>query len=258
MPLLRTASMVLAVTATVLGGWMAAYRYGCYATILFLFFWGVIAASFIDLKMHERRCIRACYLQKGTFLAKLLLSPVTVILLFLTLSFLMALSGFLTLVDFTWTLRAYLALHALGMILLYRGLVSALRSRIKEAFLPLLAREWSINLMAAVLVAAVFYAAYEGRVPAYLHDDLQSTVVAATNSVGSACGITDTVLRLHRELEATAWWFMTKESAAVGGTLRLASWLLFLLYNSLAVLGLNRFIAQVVYLMESAERWKER
>ncbi|WP_456449450.1 hypothetical protein [Hydrogenimonas sp.] len=250
--------MTLAVMAVVPGGWMVAYRYGCYATILFFLFWGTIAASFIDLKMHERRCLRACYLQPGTFLAKLLLSPVIVTLFYLVISLTMALSGFLALVDLTWTLRAYLAVHTLTALLLYRMLLSALRTRVKEGFLALLAREWSIDFMAVVLVSAVFYAAYEGSVPAYLHEDLRRTVVAATNSVGSACGVTDTLLRLHRELEAMAWWFMTKESAIVGNDLlRAGSWILFLLYNSLAVLGLNRFTLQVVHWIESGMERKK-
>jgi len=247
--------MTLAAVAAVLGGWYVAYPYGCYATLLFFLFWGVIASSFIDLKMFERRCLKRCYLQHGSIVAKLLLSPVAVTIFFLILSFMMALSAFLAVVDLPWGVLAYLILHVVAVTLLYRWLGRLFEGVFKDGYRQLLAREWAINLTALMLIGIVFYAAYEGDVPRYILPDLDASIRAATNSIGSACGPSDTALRFHREIEAVSWWFMTKESEMVGSDLlRLGSWILFLLYNSMAVLGINRFIAQVVYMRERGLR----
>ncbi|WP_201353359.1 hypothetical protein [Hydrogenimonas urashimensis] len=251
MTFLKPLLMGVVVVMAVLGGWYVTYPYGCFALLLFFLFWGVIAASFIDLKMHERRCIRRCYIHPEGFAARWLLSPFAVSLFFLAVSFLMALSAFLAVIDFSWTIWAYLPMHAVIMLLLARGIGRLFSAQVQAAYLPLFAREWSINLSALFLVAVVFYVAYEGVVPAYLHTGLEETLRAATNSTRSLCTLSDRVLRFHRELEAIAWWFMQKESDMLSSELfRAGGWLLFLFYNSLAVLGINRFIAEVLYLID--------
>lgn len=248
---LRAFLMSLTFTMAVLGGWVFGFPYGCYALLLFFLLWAVIAASFIDLKMHERRCLQRCYLQPHTFLAKIIVSPVAVSLLYFLLSFTMALSAAIVLTEMPRGVWFYLPLHTLIMLFLFRGLTRLFRNGVKEEYLALFAREWSINLSALFLIGALFYTIYQGDVPAYVRTGLADTVRMATNSVGSACFVTDTVLRFNKELEAVSWWFMTHESAVVTSeAVRVTGWFAFLLFNSLAVLGVNRFIAQTIYLIE--------
>ncbi|WP_300367691.1 hypothetical protein [Hydrogenimonas sp.] len=251
----KTFLMSAILVMMVLGGWQVAYAHGCYAVLLFFLFWGTIATSFIDIKMHERRCVRRCYLQPHTLLARLLVSPVAVSLFYLAVSFMMAISAFVTIIDFSSGLWLYLPIHTLVVLILYRQFVYLFRSRIKEEYLALFAREWSINVSALLLIGTVFFLAYEGEVPIYLSSGLDETIRTATNSVNSVCSVSDAILRFYKEVEAVTWWLMREESAVVGsGLLRTAGWMLFLLYNSLAVLGINRFVAEVIYRIDRRGR----
>ena len=95
-----------------------------------------------------------------------------------------------------------------------------------------------------------------GYEPSYLKDSLELTIQEATNSIHSNCAFIDWVLRFQVELDSTIL-FLTKATAnsIENKDTNNLIWIGFIVVNALSILGLNRFIMQIIYL---TNKYKEK
>lgn len=236
----------------ILSGWISSYQTTCLSLFFAFLFWATIAWSFIDIKMHERMCVKQCYFHPTSFIAKLLSSRILVTIVFMLTALAMSYSSLVAILDFGTLQWLYIVIHLLLLIMLYSFLKNIFRNIVKEKYLKIMAREWSIRIAALFLLGWIVYLSFNGKTPSYLQPTLQETLAAATNSIQSHCHYIDQVLRFNKETEALSWWLMSKESRLLKSEpLHLLAWLIFLLFNALAVLGINRWISQIIYLLDT-------
>lgn len=237
----------------ILFSWISGYQMGCYMLFFPLLMLLIISHSFIELKMQERLCFKSCFFQEGSLLAKIVSSKVLVTLFSLVVSMIMTLSALIVAIDFPKELWIYiLTLNMIMMLLLYRWFQYILRNSVTEHYRRLLAREWSANIATLFLISFAMYIYYSGYEPLYLDSRLEVSMINASNMILSECSLLETLLKLHKESDALFWWVVVHGSHYIEyELLKLAIWVLFLLLNSLALLGINRFIMQVIYLAES-------
>jgi len=58
-------------------------------------------------------------------------------------------------------------------------------------------------------------------------------------------------LKLQKESDSIFWWMVEKGSGIVSNkAIEISIWLSFLLINSLAILGVNRFILEIIYIID--------
>ncbi len=250
----NTIRLILASVISVLlmlGIWNASYGYNCSMLIFPVMMWIVVAHSFIEVKMHERLCFKSCYFKENSFLATILSSRTFVVIVFMIISLAMTFSALYGSLEYTSALWIYLVIHIILSIFLYKFLVQRFTSMIKSSYLNIFAREWTINIMAALFILIFVYVSMYNYEPAYLRNGLSATMNAASNSISSQCEYLETILKLQKEIESVFWWVVHRSTENVEDTaLKYMMWIIFLLMNSLAILGVNRFILQVIYLLD--------
>ncbi len=69
--------------ASVIGGvllglWRWTYDKSCFSLVFVLLILGIVAYSYISLKMHQRKCFAKCFVNSESFLSKMLHSPIMV------------------------------------------------------------------------------------------------------------------------------------------------------------------------------------
>ena len=234
----------------VLFGWKIIYSYHCLALVLPLILLIVIVWSLIEIKIHKRLCFKNCYFKETSILARFLTSKITVTILCLLASVVMTVSIAYSIVDYPKELWSYIALHTIIVMVIFKFLNKKLASSIHAKYLHLFSREMAINISMLLLFSAYIYIAINGYEPIYLRETLEETIKVATNSIHSQCYIVDYILRLKTELDAWFWWSVIYTSEAMDdGILKYFMWIGFIAINGLAILGINRFIVQIVYLL---------
>ncbi len=243
----------------VLGIWSEHYGLGCYMLFSPLIILVLISYSFIELKMHERRCFQECYFESKTLFAKMLLSPIFVTIFYLIASIFMMLSAIYISVEFDRQIWIYIALHILFCVLVYRYFLLSLDGVVKDKSRRLFAREWSINVGAILFVLVyVYFTIYEYE-PSYLQSGLDESFGGASESISSSCVISNYILKLQRELDAIFWWAVDRSTQSISQKfINYAIWFAFLVTNSFAVLGINRFIVQSIYLIDKIFKMKAK
>jgi uncharacterized membrane protein len=231
--------------------WKIFYIYNCWVLIFPLFILLVISSSYIQLKLQERRCFRECYFQKNSFLSKMFSSKILVIIFYILLSVMMSVTTIYSIIDFSDELWIYLIIHIFIVVILYKSLLKIFSKVITDRYLPLFAREWSINISTIFLLGAFVYITLNTYEPSYLSDTLQDTITKASHSIGSQCEYIDTILRIKIELDSTFWWITNKATYFIKDKmLNSIVWIVFIIINSIALLGLNRFIVQIVHTID--------
>jgi len=231
--------------------WIKIYSYGCIANLFFLFFLVVIASSFMDIKVENRNCIKRCYFKENSIFAKILSSKFFIVIFYLISSLLMSISMLYTLINIENSFWYYIAIHIFLTILIFNILKISLKKSIKDRFITIFSREFTINIMAIFIIVAYVYYSLESFEPEYLRDSLNDTLQNASNSIGSECFITDAIFKFQKEIESISWWFVDKNSDQLEQkSYKIAIWLIFIFINSFAMLGINRFIAQIIYIID--------
>jgi hypothetical protein len=150
--------------------------------------------------------------------------------------------------DFTKEFWMYLLVHILIVTFLYKKLLKLFDGTINKRYTALFAREWTIRLSTILLLGVYVYMMLNGYEPLYLRESLHETIRTASSSIHSQCSYIDTILRLKVELDSTFWWITSNASALMKSeALKTLIWVSFISINSIALLGLNRFIVQIVY-----------
>ncbi len=236
----------------ILFGWISSYELGCVWTLFLVLVLLVISYSFIELKMQERLCFRDCFLKDSSIFARMLSSRWFVTIIYITISIVMTISAMISTIYIDEKIWFYIfALHIPLAILLFRLFDHLLYGTVKDSYRRLVAREWSINISSIVLVSVSLYIYYNGYEPTYLRDGLRESIITASNEVSSNCIWVESALKVEREVDALFWWVITNSSDYIESSmLKFGAWILFLLFNSLAILGINRFIVQVVYIVD--------
>jgi hypothetical protein len=247
---------VLVLSGIIFGGWYFSYSNTCLSLIFAVFFLGMVAWSYIDLKMHERLCLKECYFHTDSIISKMLSSRFLVTVFFLVISIMMTYTALASIISFQVEELAYLVVHVAFLISIYMGFKRLFSHTVQPHYLKVFAREWSIRIAALFLLVWVVYITYNGTVPAYLQPTLSETLSSATNSLFSQCTLIDYALRLNREIEALSWWLMVKQSDLLHEhMLRSSAWILFIVYQSFAVLGVNRLLGQLIYAVDKITDW---
>jgi len=216
--------------------WADNYQFGCYMLLFGVIMLLIISHSFIELKIHERLCFKDCFFKDNSLFAKMLSSKVLVILFYILFSTAMSLSALIVVIDLQKEIWFYIFTINIVMILFsYRWLDHLLKDSVNESYRKLLVREWSINISTLFLMLFAIYIYYNGYEPQFLVDSLKDSMINAANSVSSECIYIDTILKLHKESDALFWWVVVNGSQHIEfRPLKLAIWLIFLLFNSLA------------------------
>lgn len=232
--------------------WTNNYQSGCYMLLFGVIVLLIISHSFIELKMQERLCFKNCFFKQNSLFAKMLSSRLLVVLFYILFSIAMSLSALIVMIDLQKEIWFYIFTINLAIILfLYRWLDHLLQDSVNESYRKLLVREWSINISTLFFMLFTIYIYYYGYEPQFLVDTLKDSMINAANLVSSECIFIDTILKLHEESDALFWWVVVNGSQHIEyNPLKLAIWLIFLLFNSFALWGINRFIVQVVYILD--------
>jgi len=236
----------------ILFGWDNLYNSTCYILILPFVILLLVSHSFIELKMRERICFKNCYFKESSIFAKILSSRVLVTIFYVFVSILMSISALFGVIFYPLELWFYLIFHVGLVIFFYRYFHYLFRDTVKENYLSLFAREWAVNISSVFLIAVFIYLTLYSYEPTYLQQTLSQTIIVASNSVASSCEITSYILKLKIELDSIFWWIASNSTDALDNKLtKLAIWVIFLLINTLAILGINRLIAQIAYLIDT-------
>ena len=258
-PLAMVLLPVLAVATgpLLLLSWSLFYSASCVVLVIPALMVVVLTLAARDQLRQRRRCTADCYFVQGSLLHRLVSSTKLVTLLSLAVS--VGLTTVLLVSVPAWGLpvMALLTLDAVLIALLYFGLFRAASGglRVRGAFRYLFARRWAVMVNLPLVLVALLWLQLQQPPPAWLDGslDLEATLRAASESVGSRCPLVDTAVRLNSEKDAFAWWLTLKGTAELEDSrLRWAAWLLFLLSGTLALWAYSRLC---VYLISSAHRW---
>jgi len=231
--------------------WKSSYIYGCYILILPIIVLLVISHSFVELKMQERFCFRDCYFSEKSVFASLLSSRLFVMIFYIMLSILMTISIMYAVIDFTTLFWLYLVFHVFFAVFLFKWLNKILSSTVKDNYLGLFSREWAINISSLLLFVIYIYISLQGYAPEYLRQTQSETQLVASNTIFSRCDIVNYILKVKVEIDSIVWWSFSSYAEHIDNTsFKSIAWLSFIFMNSLAILGINRFMLQVVYYLD--------
>lgn len=235
----------------ILFSWKQSYPISCLAfmfpTIIFI----IIASSYIEVKVKERECFKTCYFNDNSLIARFLSSRVMIILFYILSSIILSISLLYSIIDFTYIMWSYLIVHVFLVLTIYNFTRKTLQNTLNQKHLMVFSREITITISSIILFC--FYAYYFINMdsPLYLEANLQNTIQKASNIINSNCEIISYFLKLKIELDAFLWWTMEYSTGNADNILMKNTILiLFIFVNALAVIAINRFIVQVVYLTE--------
>jgi len=232
--------------------WKQSYLYSCIALVFPLVILTVISKSYIEVKMQDRKCFKECYFHETSLFSKILSSRFMVTIFYLIVSLFMTISIVYGVIDYPKELLIYLVFQIFIIIVLYKFLIKRLSKTIHEKFLNMFSRELTINLSTVALLLVYIYILWNGYEPSYLRESLEETIIVASNTLSSNCNLIDTILRFKIEIDSAFWWSVhTTSTTLKSEELKILLWGTFIFMNGLAILGLNRFIVQVVYLLDN-------
>jgi len=235
----------------ILFSWIISYEYHCIAIIFPIIILAIISHSFIELKMQERRCLKKCYFKKETIVARILSSRSTVVVVYLILSIMMSITIVSSAIDYTPIWWLYLVVHTLLSLILYRAISYASLSTINSSYHKLFAREWTINGMTLLILPFFIYLSLNSYTPEYLKEGFVETLDSASSTISSECIIINRILTWSRELDALLWWLVYSSATyAKASWIKAIIWIGFIIYNSIALLGINRLIVQIIYIID--------
>lgn len=240
----------LALVFMILLSWHNFYSVGCFSIIFPIIIWGVVSYSYIEKKMNERLCFKECYFDKSSIISRLLLSPYFVSLFYVIISSILSLSIVYGVISYPPLLWWYFILHILLVILIFQSLIRVFRYTIRDRYIEIFAREWTIRISSLLLLGVYIYIFITGYTPTFLSDTLLGTIKNASNSISSNCLYIDYILRLNIELDSSFWWITTNSSDMIDTSIsKSIIWIGFIILNTLAILGVNRFIVMIVYIV---------
>ncbi len=90
------------IVGVLLGLWRWTYDKFCFSLVFVLLILGIVAYSYISLKMHQRKCFAKCFVNSESFLSKMLHSPIMVICFYVIFSIFTSVSIAYSVLDYNW------------------------------------------------------------------------------------------------------------------------------------------------------------
>lgn len=235
------------------------YKNNCYFLIVPIIMSFFIAYSLFQKRMREKICFKNCYFKEDTFIAKIITSPYLTIVVYIVISLIYTISIIYSIVSFTWYLYLLLAFFIAFVFVLYHKLLSYFSKVINQEHLEIFTKELSIKISSFVLLFIFMLSFIYSYEPNYLSNSLEESLQLATNSLSSKCIYLDYILRLKVELD-TYFWFFAKQSSQILQYQEIKKtlvWIVFIVVNAISILGLSRFIVQIISLSSKIEDTKE-
>ncbi len=236
------------IVGALLGFWRWTYDKFCFSLVFVLLILGIVAYSYISLKMHQRRCFANCYVDKESCLFTMLNSPIMVSCFYFIFSIFTSVSIAYSVLDYNWMMWGLVFLTIVICTVVFGVSEKMLKGIIKEDYLMLMSREVSSLVGTLFFVGLSYYVILHGNRPDYLRLDLRDTIKAASDSACSNCDYISYVLEFKKMLEGFAWWGMLKaDSMGMNKGYMVAGWVVFIIYNALGGIAISRLIAQIIY-----------
>ncbi len=237
------------IVGVLLGLWRWTYDKFCFSLFFVLLILGIVAYSYISLKMHQRRCFANCYVNKKSCLFTMLNSPIMVSCLYFIFSIFTSVSIAYSVLDYNWMMWGLVFLTIIVCAVVFGVSEKMLKGIIKEDYLMLMSREVSSLVGTLFFVGLSYYVILHSNRPDYLRLALGDTIKAASDSACSNCDYISYVLEFKKMLEGFAWWGMLKaDSMGMNkGFIHIVGWTAFIIYNALSGIAISRLIAQIIY-----------
>lgn len=256
----RTIVLVIAIIAgpVILLAWSMIYPALCWSLVIPVLVAVILTAAARDPLRKRRQCIADCYFVEGSLLHRLLRSTKMITLSSFVVSAVLTTILLVGVPAWGFQILALLVLDSLLITLFYFTLFHAAAGalQVNEAFRYLFAKRWAIAVNVPLVVAALLFIQLQQPPPAYVDGslNLEATLRAASDSIGSECPVVDQLIRLNREKDGFSWWLMLKGSASIGDSrIRWVAWLMFLLSGTLGLWAYSGLCVQLVY---TAHRFK--
>ncbi|TPH57824.1 hypothetical protein [Helicobacter pylori] len=228
--------------------WRLTYDKSCFSLVFVLLILGIVAYSYISLKMHQRECFAKCFVNSESFLSKMLHSPIMVICFYFIFSIFTSVSIAYSVLDYNWVMWGLVFCTIVVCAVVFGVLEKMLKSIIKEDYLMLMSREVNAFVGTLFFIGLSCYVIYHGNMPTYLKPTLIDTIQEAGNSIYSSCDYMDYFLKARKMLERFAWWGMRKaESMGLNKGFMVVGWVAFIIYNALSGIAISRLSAQIIY-----------
>lgn len=247
---------IVILIALLFGLWSISYQYRCSVSLIFpLIVLAVIGSSFIEIKIQKRECLRECFFEKRSFISRILANRIFIVIIYTLISIAMTISTIYLMLDYTGSMLLYLIVYTLLLMAVYRITVIFLRGVAREKYLLLFSREAAIHITAFLSMAGYFYLLLYMPLPGYLSTDLNETIRNASGLISSDCLYMDYILRLKIELDSALWWLVGNSAKHIESQFfAKLIWISFATVNALAILGINRFIIQIIYLQDTLSK----
>lgn len=233
---------------TLIMAWKWTYHLHCFSFLFPIIILIFISKSYIDIKMNEKHCFKNCYLNTNSIIAKIIISRTFVIFFYMLVSIFMTLSLAYAVIDYPWELWVYLFVHFFIVIWFYKSMLILLKGTIKSDYLYIFSRGFTIFFSSVIFFLVYTFIFIHGYEPSYLRESFDETLFVASNSIGSACSFIDIFLRFNRETDGFFWWVMSSSSQNIQDTsLKSSIWIGFVIVHGLAIMGINRFIVQIIH-----------
>jgi hypothetical protein len=246
------------VVATIIGpilllSWTLIYPLSCWVLLIPFLITILLTLAAREQLRHRRQCIADCFFVEGSLLHRFLRGTSLITLTSFVVSAVLTTALLSTAVGWGFPVLALLTVDALLIPLLYLGFYGTATSmlRVNAAYRHLFAQRWAVTTNLLLLVPTLLFIQLQQQPPAWIDGslNLSATLHAASDSVGSACPIVDSLVRLNQEKDALSWWLIIKGTRGTDDNLiRWVAWLLFLLSGTLSVLAFSRLCVYLVYI----------
>ncbi|MCQ2637411.1 hypothetical protein JT109_00570 [Helicobacter pylori] len=243
------------IVGVLLGLWRWTYDKSCFSLVFVLLILGIVAYSYISLKMHQRKCFTKCFVNSESFLSKMLHSQIMVSCFYVIFSIFTSVSIAYSVLDYNWMMWGIVFCTIVVCAVVFGAFEKMLKNIIKEDYLMLMSREVSAFVGTLFFIGLSCYVIYHGNMPDYLRPALIDTIKAASDSIYSSCDYMDYFLKARKMLEGFAWWGMCKaESMGLNKGFMVAGWVAFIIYNALSGIAISRLSAQIIYWLSKCIR----
>lgn len=243
--------ITISFTFFILFAWRMTYSLDCSSLLLPLIYALVISYSFIEIRMREKECFKNCFIKENTIWASIVISPYFTSIFYIVLSLFYTFTFMYSILSYGMIFYGVIFIYIIIAHYIYKYIMSISANIINERQKRIFSREITIKISSIILfISYSLYFMYEYE-PLYLKDTIEATLLEATKSVGSNCTFIDYIVRFQVEIDATILYITKMASSTVNtNDMNNMIWIFFITMNAMSILGLNRFIIQIIYMID--------
>lgn len=230
--------------------WKVSYSLICPISLVVpLFILIIIGASFYGIKLQQRECFKECFFEKKSFISRILSNKLFIIIIYTFISIALTISTIYLMLQYTHEMTKYLIVYIIFLYSFYRIITEIIKGIVRDKFLLLFAKEITGKITSFFAVAGYLYILINQTLPRYLSENFLETIRNASNTVNSECILIDYILRLKIEIDSALLWVVNDTTNQMYNPVVVGSvWAVFVLIGSLAIIGINTLILEVIYL----------